>query len=146
MQCICKKCEKYGFSREMISAGFFLCVCVYWIANSKLRRESFIWWKLWVCMVSIVVGFKGCHGDKRKNIFSKLCPFFFFYFSQAQIQSKNKFLVWFRHGQLHFAKNQNTKLSRIHLILWEWKVRCPVVFIQFLPIFLRLNITSALYQ
>lgn len=137
--------EIWIFKRHDFS-WIFLCVCVYWIANSKLRRESFIWWKLWVCMVSIVVGFKGYVMVTRgKTSFSKLCPFFF-YFSQAQIQLKNKFLVWFRHGQLHFAKNQNTKLSRIHLILWEWKVRCPVVFIQFFPIFPRLNITSALYQ
>lgn len=38
MQCICKKCEKYGFSRDMISAGFFLCVCVYWIAKFKTEE------------------------------------------------------------------------------------------------------------
>ena len=45
------------------------------------------------------------------------------YFRPAQNQSKNKFSAWFRHGQLHFAKSQNTKLFKIHLILWEWKVR-----------------------
>lgn len=125
----------------------FFCVFVFtgeqiqnWGGKASFDGNyKFVWFLLWLAL-------KVMSWWQEEKHLSLSYVLFFFYFSQAQIQSKNKFLVWFRHGQLHFAKNQNTKLSRIHLILWEWKVRCPVVFIQFLPIFLRLNITSALYQ
>lgn len=125
----------------------FFCVFVFtgeqiqnWGGKASFDGNyKFVWFLLWLAL-------KVMSWWQEEKHLSLSYVLFFFYFSQAQIQSKNKFLVWFRHGQLHFAKNQNTKLSRIHLILWEWKVRYPVVFIQFFPIFPRLNITSTLYQ
>ena len=47
--------------------------------------------------------------------------------SQAQNQWRSRFWAWSRHGQWHFVKNQDTKLSRTHLILWEWKVRIKCI-------------------
>ena len=126
-----KSVRNMDFQEKWFQLDFF-CVFVFtgkqiqnWGGKASFDGNyEFVWFLLWLALKVVMV-------TRGKTSFSKLCPFFFFYFSQAQIQSKNKFLVWFRHGQLHFAKNQNTKLSRIHLILWEWKVRCPVVFIQF---------------